>query len=455
MKHVASKMLGLTLLWPLGMQAQSAQDGARWTLQQCVDYALAHNVQLLKLQTAEQTADVNVREARAGLLPSLQGSISQALTYRPFQSSGGNFVNGGIASQGADKATESGAYGVSAQWTVWNGGRNRMNITNARYNSRLSAYDTQTQANQVAEEIAKLYIQILYMQEALQVNKALLVQDSTLCARGQEMVNVGDMARADLAQLKAQVSQGRYNVVNVATQIDDAKRQVRQWLELPADTAFDVAGFEAAEASILAVLPAKADVYQAALQRRPEVQRSLLAIEQSQLATKMARAAYLPSVSLSASLGDSHITGAQYSFFRQMKNNFNMQVGLTLSIPIYDNRQTRSAVERARLAETTAQLDLQDTQKQLWQTVETYWLNANNSQAKYQAACDNVASLTESYDLMTEQFNVGLKNIAELLNSRANLLTARQQLLEDKYTALLNRSLLDFYATSTLRLEAR
>ena len=150
-------------------------------------------------------------------------------------------------------------------------------------------------------------------------------------------------------------------------------------------------------------------------------------------------------------MGDSHMTGSQQKYFRQMKNNFSTQLGVSVSIPIFDNRKTKSAVERARLNETTAQLDLQDAQKQLYQTVENYWLNATNSQAKYVAAKSSVQSIETSYELMTEQFNVGLKNIAELLNSRSNLLNAQQQMLQDKYTALLNRNLLQFYAGQDLK----
>ena len=326
-----------------------------------------------------------------------------------------------------------------------------MNVTNAQYTQQLAAYDTQTQANKIKEQIAQLYVQILYMVEAEKVNRVLLAQDSTICARGQQMVSVGSMSKADLAQLQSQVSQGRYNVVNVQTQIADAKVQLKQLLEIPASEAFDVQSVDVTDAEVLNSIPGKENIYASALDSRPEVKRSLLAIEQSQLSTKIAKSGYMPTISLSGGLGDSHMTGSQTNWAKQMRNNFSGTLGVTVSIPIFDNRKNKSAVERAKVAETTAQLDLQDTQKQLYQTIETYWLNATNSQAKYVAAKSSVESLTTSYELMTEQFNLGLKNIAELLNSRANLLNAQQTMLQDKYTALLNRNLLSFYAGDELK----
>lgn len=431
--------------------AGNAQTNGMWTLKACIDYAMAHNVQLLKSAATEKSASVDVSEAKAGLLPSLSGAVTQGVNYRPFQESGGNFVNGGIATSAADKATQNGSYGINAQWVVWNAGKNKMNVTNAQYTQQLAAYDTQTQANKIKEQIAQLYVQILYMVEAEKVNRVLLAQDSTICARGQQMVSVGSMSKADLAQLQSQVSQGRYNVVNVQTQIADAKVQLKQLLEIPASEAFDVQSVDVTDAEVLNSIPGKENIYASALDSRPEVKRSLLAIEQSQLSTKIAKSGYMPTISLSGGLGDSHMTGSQTNWAKQMRNNFSGTLGVTVSIPIFDNRKNKSAVERAKVAETTAQLDLQDTQKQLYQTIETYWLNATNSQAKYVAAKSSVESLTTSYELMTEQINLGLKNIAELLNSRANLLNAQQTMLQDKYTALLNRNLLSFYAGDELK----
>ena len=446
MKTMALLLAGL----PTGLMAQT--EGRKvWTLQECIDYAVAHNVQMQKNRVSERSSAVDVLEAKAGLLPSLNASVNQNLNYRPFQETGGNFVNGGIATSAADKATQSGAYGVNASWTVWDGRKTRMNITQSQLSERMSALDTEKAANDIKEQIAQLYTQILYMTEAEKVNRTLLAQDSVVLARGEEMVHVGQLAKADLAQLQSQVSQGRYDIVNVQTQIADAKMQLKQLLELPASENFDVVGVDVTDEQVLSQIPGKQDVYTAALDSRPEVKRSQLAIEQSAVNTKIAKAGYLPTISLTGGLGDSHMTGAQNNFFNQMKQNFSATVGVSVSIPIFDNRKNKSAVQRAQLAETTAQLDLQDTEKQLYKTIETYWLNATNSQAKYVAANANVESLQTSYNLMNEQFNVGLKNIAELLNSRASLLNAEQQMLQDKYTAYLNRNLLNFYAGEQLK----
>lgn len=447
-KHLfTSLMLAAFVGLPMTARAQSSDtsEGA-WTLQACIDYALAHNVQLLKNRQTEQSNAVDLVEAKAGRLPSLSASMTQNLSYRPFQETASSFVNGGIATSAADKTTQSGSYGVNASWTVWNGGITRMNIQNAQFNQQSAQYDTQEQENKIKEQIAQYYVQILYMTEAEKVNRRLLAMDSAICARGEEMVAVGSMAKADLAQLQSQVSSGRYDLVNIRTQIDQAKLQLRQLLELPAGTPFELASTDRAESDVLRAIPALDDVYAQALESRPEIKRAQLSIEQSQLNTKIAKAGYMPTISLTGGLGDSHMTGSNTAWGKQMKNNFNGALGLSVSIPIFDNRKNKSAVERAKISETTAQLDLQDAEKTLRQTIETYWLNATNSQAKYVAAKASAESQQTSYGLMSEQFNVGLKNIAELLNSRASLLNAEQTMLEDKYTALLNRDLLQFYA---------
>lgn len=157
----------------------------------------------------------------------------------------------------------------------------------------------------------------------------------------------------------------------------------------------------------------------------------------------------MPTVSLTGGVGDSHLTGTQTSYAKQMKTNFNATLGVSVSVPIFDNRQTRVPLKSSRSGGHEPARP-PGNQKQLYSTVENYWLNATNDQEKYKAAKDNVEALQTSYDLIQEQFRLGLKNISDLLTSRANLLSAKQSMLQDKYTTVLNKALLDFYANNVM-----
>ncbi len=446
-----NKKLSLALLFFLpSILPASVQTDSCWTLKSCIDYALQHNIQLQKARLSSQSAEVDVKEARAGLLPTLSANVSQNVQYRPFQDQAGNFVNGSIASSSNNKVSQTGSYGINANWVVWNGGKNRANLTDKGYSKEISELNAEQTANSIQEQIAQLYVQILYSEEALKVNRKLLEADRQLLARGEEMLAAGQTAKSDVAQLAAQVSSGEYDVVNAATQISQYKLQLKQLLELPGEDEITISPVTATDEAVLVPVPVLAEVYQAALALRPEIKSGEISVAQSDLSVKSARSSRFPTVSLTAGLGDSHMTGTRNNYFTQMKNNFNGTLGVSLSVPIFDGRSAKSAIERAQISQLTTRLDLQDTRKQLYSQIETYHRNAVNYQAQYRASLSSVRSYEASYDLMSEQFRLGSSNIAELLNSRSQLLTAKQQLLENKYTTLLNLTLLNFYRGESL-----
>ena len=440
-------MMALAAL-PTVMAAQSAKT---WTLQDCIDHALSHNITLQKNRAAETTAAIGVKEARGALMPSLSAQTSQGLTYRPFQETEGNIVNGSIASNTANKATQSGSYGINASWTVWDGGKKRYSVATSELKAQQAEAESDITAQTLQEQIANLYVQILYLEEAVGVYSQLLHQDSIVCRRGEEMLRAGKISRVELTRLQSQMSSGRYDVVNARTQVANYKTQLRQLLELQ-DEDMTLQPLSTTDEAIIAAIPDKADVYAAALTWRPEMKVSELAIAQSDVAVKSARAGRMPQINLTGGLGDSHITGGRSNFFSQMKTNFNANVGVSVSIPILDNRQNKSAIERAQVHQLTSQLDMADARKALYTTIEDYWLGTTNSQAKYIAAKDNCASAQASYDMVQEQFRLGVKNIADLIDARAELLSANQNMIQDKYTALLNRTMLNFYSNGTITL---
>ncbi len=433
------------------MATGAAQAQRLWTLQQCIDYALENNISLRqsRLTQAQNAEDVLMR--RAALLPSLSFSTNQNASWRPFNESYVN-LSGGTMTSTNSEVNYNGSYGLNAQWTVWNGGRNQKNLEKSKLTVEQAEYATEASANTIQEQITQYYVQILYLNEAVGVSRQVLEASKLQRDRAREMVEVGSLARADLMQLEAQVSQDEYNVVNAQTQADNYRLRLKQLLELVGTDDFDVAKPQVDDAQVLTPLPPKADVYAQAYAVRPEIQSSKLSIESAELDVDIARRGFYPSVSMSAGVGTSNSSGMKTAATEQWKKNLNNSVGLTVSVPIFDNRQNRTNVRKAKLSKEAADLSLQDTEQQLYRNIENYWLQARNAQQQYVAAKANVASMQESYNLLSEQFRLGLKNIVELTTGKNNLLQAEQQLLEAKYTALLNLALLRFYQGDSLHL---
>ena len=418
----------------------------QWTMQECIDYAMQNNITLQKARLSQQSAVEDVKGSKGALLPTVSASANQSLGYRPWQDTGSTTVTNGMVNTKVDKTYLNGSYGVNAQWTVWNGNKNTNNVKLNKLSGQQAELQVAETANSIQERIAQLYVQILYLDESIKVSKASLETSQKNEERGKEMVEVGKMSKADLAQLTAQRASDEYNVVDAQAQMANYKVQLKQLLELTGEEEFDVVIPQTTDDQALAEIPALQNVYQQALLSRPEIESSKLAIESSDLNVKIAKAGWLPSLSLSGSFSTSTNSLSSNGWSNQMKTNFSTQAGLTLSVPLFDGRQTRTSVNKAKIQRQQAQLDLQDQQKTLYQTIEGYWLDANTNQQRFRAAQTTVESEQQSYDLLAEKFNLGLTNIIELMNGKDKLLSAQQNRLQSKYQTILNQQLLRFYS---------
>ena len=334
---------------------------------------------------------------------------------------------------------------------MWNGNRNRNQVRLNQMTADQAALDSATTANSIQEQIAQLFVQILYSKEAVEVDKATLETSKKNEERGKEFVRVGNMSKADLAQLTAQRAQDEYNVVQAESQLKEYKRQLKQLLQITDDEEFDVVVPATTDEMALQDIPKVATVYDAALSYRPEIQNAQLGIKSSDLAIKMAKAQRMPTVGLSANAGTSTTSMNDNQWGKQMKNNFVVGGGVTVSIPIFDQRETKTAVNKAMLQRQDYQLELRDKQTTLYSTIENYWLQAYNNQAQFKSARVSTESAQASYDLLQEQFKQNLKNVIELMNGKDALLKARQSELQAKYLAIYNIDMLKFYQTGELK----
>ena len=422
-----------------------------WTLEDCLNYAIENNITLKKSQLSKETATETLKQSQAALFPSLSASTNQSVGYRPWQDSGTITVTNGQVDTDVKKTYYNGSYTINAQWTVWNGNQNRNQVKLNRVSEEQAELNVEQTSNTIQESIAKLYVQILYQTEAIEVSRQSLETSKKNEERGKTMLEVGKMSKADVAQLTAQRATDEYNLVNAESQLANYKMQLKQLLELTTED-FDIAVPAASDEQALQEIPALTAVYEAALLQRPEIKSAELSKRSGDLQLKIAKAGWLPTLGLTGGVSTSTNSLSANTWGEQMKTNVNASAGATLSIPIFDQRKTRTAVNKAKIQQLTAELDLQDKQKTLWKTIETFWLDAQTNQQKFRSARESVASEQESYNLLSEQFQLGLKNIVELMTGKDKLLQAQQNKLQSKYTTILNQQLLKFYQGEKLKI---
>jgi len=440
MKRLKFYIVGM-MLFSAG--ASFADTAKGWTLKDCIDYAVEHNIKIRTSTLSVLSASEDVKEANAQFFPSLSFSTTHQGGYYPFADKD----NGRT-----DKGSYSGDYGLNANWTVWDAGKRSNKLKQQKLAGKQAELSLSEQTNSIKEEIAKLYVQILYVKEAVEVNAQILEISKQNASRGEEMYKVGSISKADLSQLDAQVATDEYNLVNIKGELDDYKLQMKDLLRLDYDSDFDVALPSSTDEIALSLIPSSKETVEAALAYRPEIRNAMLVVESDSIAINVAKAGWMPTVSLSGGVGSSNVTGTGVSWGNQLKNNFNGAVGVTLSVPIFDNRSTKTAVNKAKYNLQQAVLEREDAKNSLALTVEGFWINATTNQQRFKSAMTSVESAEDSYELLSEQFRLGLKNIVELTNAKSTLLNAQQSRLESKYMTILYMQLLNFYKGEEMNL---
>ncbi len=426
-------------------------DAQRWTLDECIKYAMQNNITIKKNRVAEETGVATLKQNQSALWPSVSFSTSHSMTYRPMDV-GTARSEGGEVVLSNNKVSYNGSYGINMNWTVWNGGVNYKTVEQQKLQNEISRLTTETSELTIQEQIVQLYVQIMYTREAVKVNEELAKVAEAQYNRGVQMQKQGQMAHADVVKLEAQLQDARYDIVNSKTQVDNYKRQLKSLLQLDINTDFDVTGEIPSDDKPLEMIPAAGEVYARALTTRPEIESAHKGIANAELQYDIAKRGYYPTISVNASVSDGHNSNSSFSYGDQFKGNLGLGAGVSVSVPIWDARKTRTAKEKALLSKQTAELELENRKNALSSSIEAYWLNANNGQQKFIAAETKGKSQKESYILTNQQFQHGLKNVVDVLQSRSLVLQAAQDKLQSKYMTLMNMQLLKFYMGEKLDL---
>ena len=222
-------------------------------------------------------------------------------------------------------------------------------------------------------------------------------------------------------------------------------------LQITNEDDFDITIPTTTDEMAMTEIPALNDVYNSALNNRPEIKNYLNHIKQSDLNIKIAKANKLPTISANAGISTSTTSMNNNSWRTQLKDNFGIGGGISVSIPISDNRNSKTIINKALIQKENCMLDLKNQQTTLYSTIENYWLQANTSQTQFKAAKLNTESAQKSYELLNEQFNLGLKNIIELRTGKDKYIMAKQNELQAKYMTILNHDMLKFYQNGIIK----
>lgn len=437
----------LTLLCYSSLHAQELQVSQEesmpevWTLQDCFDYAHDHSITLQQNRLSIEESSVNTKEAKAQLFPSFDFSTSH------------NYGNYPLADGSqAGKNVYTGTYGLNASWTLFDGKR-RNTIKSNQLQEQQQQYAFQESLDNLQIEILTDYLQILYAEEAVNICKQTVEVSLRQVERSRELLAAGSISKSDLAQLEAQYSNDKYQLVSAEANRDQLRLNLKQLLELDIDVEMNLALPPIDESKVLVPLPDKSTVYATALGFIPSIQSDKLELEVAELNIANAKAGYYPNLSLNAGIGTGHNTDNNGGIGTQLKQSLNESIGLTLSIPIYSRRANKSAVERARIQQKISELDLKNQEKNLLNQIESAWLDASSAQSQYLAAREQLNATQTSFELTEEQFYLGMKNTVEMLTAKNNWLSAQQEELQSRFMALLNLKLLDYYENKPLTLD--
>ncbi len=427
------------IIWSLASCLGAQELPERWTLQTCLDYALENNIQVRQSRVSELSGLEDTELAKAQLFPSLSASVSQSFVNYP-------------SGDATDNNSYSGNYNLNANWTLFDGGRRTKEIKRSKLQNEVDKLSTEETEDNIQIAIVQAYLQVMYAMESVRINENTVETAKAERDRAEELYKAGSISSVDLAQLESQYSSDKYQLVVAKNSLDNYKLQLKQLLELDILDEIKLDMPDIAEEHILTPLPDKEIIYMTSLEVMPQIRSSELSIEMAELEKQKAKSSYWPTLSMTAGVGTGHISGTDYNFGNKIWKNFNESIGLTISIPIFANRENKTAYNKAKLALTTSQLDLLNAQKDLLQTVESIYLDAVSAQSQYLSATERLSYIQQSFQLTEEQFFLGMKNTLEMLTEKNNLLTAQQEVLQAKYMAIMNIQLLNIYQKKPVNL---
>ena len=434
MKKVLTCLVFAVLL----SQPLSAQQS--WTLRQCADYAIKHNISIKQKDNQRKQRDIQLSTAKNSRLPDLSASASESFSFGRGLTLDNTYTN---------RSTSSTSFSLGTSVPLFTGFKIPNQIKLNQLNLEAATKDLEKAKNDIRMQVAKAYVQILYDTEIAEVAHRQIAIDSAQVVRLEAFVQNGKSSQAALSQQQSTLAQARLTATQADNNLQLSILALTQLLEFPSPEGFSIVrpAFSTTPATSLAGVSPDA-IYQEALAMKPEVQAEQLRLTASERSIKIAKAALYPTLNFSAGLQSNYYktNGMQADpFATQMKNNFSQYIGLNLNVPIFTRFQARNSIRSARIDYDNQQLQLENVKKTLYKEIQQVYYNAVAANSKYHSSEAAAQSSQDAFTLMQAKYENGKANITEFNEAKNNYLKAESNLVQARYELLYQNALLDFY----------
>ncbi len=413
-----------------------------WSLEDCIAYALENNITIQDAALNKSIAEVDYQQSISSKLPNLFGSASQSF-------SNGNSIDP-ITSDYVTDQIYSNNIGINSSVTLFQGYQIKNQIQQNKLVLEQSNFLKEIAENNIEISILQIYLQALYCKEDIGISENNLTASEKEVLQAEARLDAGSIALSDYTEAQSQAATNKYNVIAAKNNYQQYIIELKQLLELPPTEDIEIETINE-NMDLMQLELNSVDIYNKALNYMPELKASILNIAVQEKELDIAKGGFSPTVSLTGSLGSGYTSVSNSNFIDQFNVNFNQRIGPTLTVPIFDRNQTKSAVQSATININKAQIQKQTTEKEIYKKVETAYQNALSSREQLIAAQAAQDAAEQSYILAQTKYELGALSTTDLVISQNTFTNAQQNYLQAKYLNILYYQLLQFYQGNDIK----
>ena len=418
--------LSLALLMACSLNAQESHT-YRFTLEDCLRYAFANSYERKSMALSNESLEATYQQSKLQRLPSLSASAGQNIS---------NNENGW---------SSSGNLSVGSSVTLYQGGNLRNTIEQSRLNLERNEAQLERYDNQIATQILQSFLQVLGNQELLNYQLEVLKTSDEQLKQGQARQRVGTILESDLMLLEAQYLSDSNNVVDTRINIENNLLDLKVLLSMDPTDALDIVSPDTENLDGLkASLPSEEEAIRLALEYLPDLRISDYDIQLAEKSVDLARGNYFPSITANANVGMG-VLSFDGNGLNHWYSTPTESAGISVNIPIFSRGSTKTNVKKSKIALEQAQLDYEQTQLSLRQTVSQAYRNVVSAFNAYKVSQAKEQAYSKSFEAYNLQYQYGNITTVELLQQQNNYLNVLNSYIQNKYSLLMKRKILDLY----------